>query len=97
MLFILTMNNILNNTVLSSNSLLVLCLFSHNPTYFILAIHALLTARLSCCMRQTTAGRRWLSVPVLVPFFVPKPGEGHAGRDGGQGFGRRQVPSRLLQ
>lgn len=68
---------------------------SEKHSYFSPALLALLAAGLGCSIRQTAAGRWRLSV--FVPVFVPKPGEGYAGRDGRHWSSWREVPTRLLQ
>lgn len=57
-----------------------LWLNSEKHSYFSPAVLALLAAGLSCSVGQTAAGRRRL--PLFVPVFVSKPGEGHASRNG---------------
>lgn len=64
-------------------------------SYFSPAVLALLAAGLSGSVGQTAAGRRRL--PLFVPVFVSKPGEGHASRDGCHWISGRDVPTRLLQ
>lgn len=71
----------LNSRALDAHPLYARFLCSQEGTNLIPAVLALLAAGLGRGVRQAAAGRGGLSVS--VPLFVSKPGEGHAGGDGG--------------